>query len=382
MYFILLGLITACSNYKTGVTKEELISQLSQQLEYFVSNIPQNDHVPRSYSESNGVVMAGVGDWTCGFPAGTLWYMYELTQDNKWKDAAMENTLKLEQVQYDSTTHDVGFMVYCSYGNAIRFVDNPSLKDVLVQSAKTLATRYNPTVGCIRSWDNQVWECPVIIDNMMNLELLFWATKETGDPRFRDIAISHANNTLKNHFRDDWGSYHVVDYDTVTGNVLAKQTHQGLNDASRWARGQAWALYGFTMCYRETSDDAYLKAAENIANMIIKDLPEDKIPYWDFDDPKIPDSPREASAGAIIASALYELSTYSNQYKKPYIETADAIIESFSLPAYRAEIGTNKGFILKHSVTSKPRNQEVDVALNYADYYYMEALKRKFGLEK
>ena len=243
-----------------------------------------------------------------------------------------------------------------------------------------MSTRFDSAVGCIKSWDHGDWQFPVIIDNMMNLEMLFWASKETGDNKYRDIAVTHANTTMKNHFRDNWSSYHVVDYDTITGEVLIKQTHQGLGDETAWARGQSWGFYGYVVCYRETKDPKYLETAVRIANFIIPNLPEDYVPYWDYDDPTIPEAKRDASAGAILASGLYELGNYAENGQK-YTELADKIVASLSSDKYLAEVGTNGGFLLKHSVGHMPKNSEVDVPLNYADYYYLEAIKRQKELK-
>lgn len=327
--------------------------------------------------------MVSSKDWTSGFPAGTFWYMYELTNDDFWKQVAVDNTLKLDGVQYLTHTHDLGFMVFCSYGNAYRITGEESYKDVIIQASESLISRYNPTVGAIRSWDHNSdkWDFPVIVDNMMNLEMLFWASQVTGDSKYSDIAVSHADVTLENHYRDDWSSYHVVSYNPTTGEAEKKNTHQGLNDDSAWARGQAWGLYGYTMCYRETGDEKYLQAAENISDFMLQHLPEDNVFYWDFNDPEIPDVDRDASAAAITASALFELSTMS-QKGEEYLQAANNILESLTSEKYRASDGSNGGFILKHSVGHKPDSSEVDVAINYADYYYLEALKRQQDYKK
>lgn len=318
------------------------------------------------------------GDWTSGFFPGQLWELFELTGDVKWKAKADSMTTLLEKEQFNGNSHDVGFKVYCSYGSGFKLTNDAHYKEVIIQAAKTLAKRFNKTVGCIRSWDQnkQVWQYPVIIDNMMNLELLFAATRLSGDSTFYNIAVSHANTTLKNHFRKDFSSYHVVDYDTITGAVIQKMTHQGYSGESAWARGQAWGLYGYTMCYRETKNNNYLLQADSIAAFILHhpNLPKDLIPYWDYDDPKIPNVSRDVSAAAITASALYELSNYSKQGKL-YQKAADEILLNLT-QYYRSAIGENKGFILLHSTGHRPANSEVDVPINYADYYYLEALLR------
>lgn len=323
-------------------------------------------------------------DWTSGFFPGVLWFLNEQTKKNEWKMEAVAYTANIEKEKINGTTHDMGFKIYCSFGTGYRLTNDQHYKDVIIQSAKTLSTRFKPAVGTLRSWDHSrdKWGFPVIIDNMMNLELLFVATQLTGDSTFHKIAVSHANTTMKHHFREDFSSYHVVDYDTITGAPKNKHTHQGYSHSSAWARGQAWALYGYTMCYRFTKDPAYLRQAEGVAKFIFShpNLPKDLVPYWDFNAPKIPDEPRDASAAALNASALYELSLYSN-IGKYYRQIADKILVSLT-NNYRSPIGENKGWILLHSTGSKPSNSEVDVPLSYADYYYMEALLRKQKLKE
>lgn len=328
--------------------------------------------------DSMQLKLATSRDWTSGFFPGELWFLYEYTGKNEWKKQAQCFTANIEREKTNGGTHDMGFKIYCSFGQGYRLTKDQHYKDVIIESAKTLSTRFNPTAGVIKSWDNRAkWKYPVIIDNMMNLELLFEATKLTGDSSFYKMAFSHAMNTMKNHFRKDYSSYHVVDYDSTTsGNILQKTTHQGYADESAWARGQAWGLYGFTMCYRETKDQIFLEQAEHIASYILNhpNLPKDLVPYWDFNAPNIPNEPRDVSAAAIIASALYELSAYSKN-KDQYRKAADKIVASLTND-YRSPIGQNNGFILLHSTGARPFNSEVDVPLSYADYYYLEALMR------
>ena len=325
-------------------------------------------------------------DWTSGFFPGECWMLYAYTGNEQWRQTAVTFTAAMEREKTNATSHDMGFKIDCSFGNGYRLTKDSAYRDVIIRSARTLATRFNPLIGCIRSWDHHrnLWGFPVIIDNMMNLELLFEATRLTGDSSFYRIAVTHANTTLKNHFRKDYSSFHVVDYDTLTGKVVRKMTWQGYSDSSAWARGQAWGLYAYTMCYRYTKDPAYLRQAEHIAAFILHHprLPADKIPYWDFDAPAAssaasPDEPRDASAAAVIASGLYELSIYSNQGPW-YRAQADTILVNLTAH-YRAATGSNKGFILLHSTGSKPANSEVDGPLNYADYYYLQALLRSNG---
>jgi len=317
-------------------------------------------------------------DWTSGFFPGELWFLYEYTGNKEWKQRAENFTANMEREKTNAGTHDMGFKVYCSFGTGFRLTNDPHYKEVIIQSAKTLSTRFRPITGTIRSWDtnSDKWAYPVIIDNMMNLELLFAATKLTGDSSFYKIAVTHANTTMKNHYRPDNSSYHVVGYDSLTGNVIKKSTHQGYADESAWSRGQSWGLYGYTMCYRFTKDKKYLEQAEKIAVFILNhpNMPKDLVPYWDFNAPNIPNEERDASAAAVLASGLYELSVYSKNGKL-YKEKADKIIESLT-NNYRSLIGENKGFILSHSTGSRPSNSEVDVPLSYADYYYLEAVLR------
>lgn len=338
---------------------------------------------PRTLEDGNLKLVAS-RDWTSGFFPGELWFLYEYTGKQAWMDQAKAFTSAIEQEQWNGKTHDMGFKIYCSVGTGYRLTKEKHYADVIIQSAKTLATRFNPKTGVIRSWDHSTdkWINPVIIDNMMNLELLFEATALTGDSSFYKIAISHANITIKNHFRSDYSSYHVIDYDPNTGVVLKKNTHQGYSHKSSWARGQAWALYGYTMCYRFTRDPAYLRQAEKVAGFVLhhKNMPSDLVPYWDFDAPSIPNEPRDVSAAAVIASGLFELSGYS-EHKDTYLSKANKMLNSLSTK-YASATGQNKGFILISSTGSKPSNSEVNVPLSYADYYYLEALLRYKAIKK
>lgn len=368
----------------------ENVDNAKIQLKYLLEASEAGDTVRIPSTYQNGeIVYVPVDDWVSGFFAGTLWYMYELTGDEYWADHARKHTEILDTIQYLKWHHDIGFMIYDSYGNGLRLKNPDGYKDVIVNAAKSLSTRFRPAAGIIQSWDadkgwqaNNGWKCPVIIDNMMNLELLMKATEFTGDSTYYNIAVSHADQTMKNHYRPDYSTYHVVDYDPETGEVRGRYTAQGYSDESSWARGQAWSLYGYTVMYRYTGDKKYLEQAEKVADFILNhpNMPEDLIPYWDFDCPDIPDTYRDVSAGAIMASALYELFGFTGN--DMYKEKADKMIESLSSPAYRAAQGTNGGFILMHSVGSIPHGSSIDVPLNYADYYFLEALIRKGNLEK
>ena len=316
-------------------------------------------------------------DWTSGFFPGALWYLYEYTKAEEWKVAAKDYTARLEKIRHYTGNHDVGFMLYCSYGNGLRLADVPGYKEVLQDGAKALCTRYNEKLGLIRSWDSHTF--PVIIDNMMNLELLMWAARNGGDARFETISRSHADVTLKNHFRPDGSAYHILDYNPETGKIAGYYAGQGRSKDGPWARGQSWGLYGFTMMYRETKDKRYLDKAVAVADYLIshKNMPADGIPYWDYEAPNKPETWRDVSAGAIMASGLLELSGYVDEAKtKDYRAMAIKQLCTLSSPTYRAAPGANNYFLLMHSVGNLPKNYEIDVPLNYADYYYLEALLR------
>ena len=337
---------------------------------------------PRTF-QADTLVAVDAYDWTSGFFAGDLWLAYELTGDEALAEVARKYTAQLYEIKDFTGHHDLGFMIYCSYGRQWANFQEPEVLQVIVDAANSLCTRFNPTIGQIRSWDFGEWNYPVIVDNLMNLEMLFFATKMTGDKKYYDVAVKHADTTLENHFRPDGSSYHVVSYNN-DGTIESKGTFQGFAHESSWARGQAWTVYGYTMCYRETGDEKYLAQAEHIANYIMNAVQtEDKIPYWDYHDTAIPDAPRDASAAAVTASALLELSTLTKDAEKSkvYVTYAEDILLSLSSPEYMAEEG-NGNFLLKHSVSHKPLNSEIDVPLVYADYYYLEAAQRYLNLKK
>ncbi len=308
--------------------------------------------------------------------------MYDYSGDEKWLQKAKKWTECLEEVSTYGGTHDLGFMIFCSFGNGYRLTGNENYKETILTASQTLSGRYNQTVGCIRSWDFGDWKFPVIIDNMMNLEMLYWATEVSGDSSFYNLSVDHANTTMENHYRPDHSCVHVVDYDPQTGKVLWKGTHQGYADESAWARGQAWGLYGYVMSYRETGDEKYLRHAQDIADFILANLPEDKVPYWDYNAPDQPNIPRDASAAAITCSALLELSQIDGVAKSDeYLQAAEEMIRSLSSPEYTAAENQNGNFILMHSTGNKPKDSEVDVPLIYGDYYYVESLLRYLQMQ-
>lgn len=340
--------------------------------------------IPKTIDKLGRMVYIPIDDWCSGFFPGSLCYLYQLTNDKSWLLQSRRFTEALDSIQYLTWHHDVGFMIGSSYLNIYRLSPNKAYKKAIIQTAKSLCTRFRKKAGVIQSWNvdrgwqsKRGWTCPVIIDNMMNLELLFEATQLSGDSTYWKVAVSHANKTLENQFRKDGSCYHVVDYDPNNGAVLHRQTAQGYADNSAWARGQAWAVYGYTVCYRYTHDRKYLDQAVKTLNFVMQNpnLPEDLIPYWDFDAPNIPNEPRDVSSAACIASALYEMNNYLPD--NGYTSLADRIIRSLSSPEYRAPLGKNGCFLLMHSVGSIPHNNEIDVPLNYADYYFLEALTRR-----
>ena len=382
-----LTLFSLSQNRADGVKlSQKNLAFAQKQLALALQQIGNSDRNPRTIKEDGTLQLVPSNDWASGFFPGCLWFIYEYTGEAKWKTAAQKFTRNLEQEKLNGTTHDMGFKMYCSFGNGYRLTGDGEYKKILLQSAKTLITRFNPIVGCIRSWDHHqhLWQCPVIIDNMMNLELLFWATRESGDSTFYNIALKHAETTMKNHFRPDYSTWHVLNYDTTTGAVLDRHTHQGYAHESTWARGEAWALYGFTMVYRETHEQRFLNQAIHIADFILKhkNLPADMVPYWDFDVPNIINEPRDASAAAIICSALYELSTYASSAGGQYKAAADKILQGLSSEKYLAKLGQNANFLLMHAIGNKPANTEIDVPIIYGDYYFLEANLRKLKIEK
>ncbi len=380
-------LLVSCINgsyYQEKEFPNERLFLAEKQLSGLLEKAQTSNKNPRTINANGNIHWIGNKfDWTEGFFPGSCWYMYENTENVKWKATAEKLQKQFENHKYLTTNHDLGFVFNCSFGNAYRLTKNEHFKDVMITAADSLLTRFNPTVGCIKSWNvdkgwqsKRNWEYPVIIDNMMNLELLFKVSELTDLSHYKNAAIIHANTTLKNHFRADNSSYHVVDYNPETGEVRSKQTAQGFAHESSWARGQAWGLYGFVVCYRYTKNLEYLQQAEKIARYILnnKSIPKDGIPYWDYNAANIPNEPRDVSAAAITVSALIELNKYAKN--QVYEDAIDKIINTLSSSNYTAKLGENHNFILKHSVGSIPHNNEIDVPLNYADYYYLEALMR------
>lgn len=365
------------SSNKSADQAESVIS-LEARLPHLLNYPVSASGFPRSMEPDGSIRKVKSADWTSGFYPGSLLYLYRLTKEEAYLEAARKWLPLIAQEQTNDRTHDMGFKIYGSIGHANEIAQNEALQEIIVTSAETLSTRFNKNTGCIKSWDfgGDRWQYPVIIDNMMNLELLFEASRISRVQSFYDMAVSHATKTMENHFREDHSSYHVLDYDTQTGEVLQRLTHQGFANESVWSRGQAWGLYGFTMVYRYTEDARFLDKAVEIADFIThqSNMPQDKVPYWDMKDPDVPKSIRDASAAAITASALFELESFKTG--KGYSDYASGILESLNSDAYLLAPDVKGPFILDHSTGNYPADDELDVPINYADYYFLEALYR------
>ena len=383
-------LVLSCSQKKEeklGFVSENIVfarEQIGRAIEVIEKS--RDELNPVKLNSDGSVHYCNYTDWRSGFFPGSLWYLYELSGDTTLLPVAEKYTDAIKDAQYLTWHHDIGFIIGCSFGNGLRLTQKTEYKDVVVQAARSMSTRFREAPAVIQSWNTdrgwqseRGWECPVIIDNMMNLELLFDATTLTGDSSFYKIAVAHADRTMAEHFRPDGSCYHVIDYNLSDGTVRSRQTAQGYSHESAWSRGHAWAIYGFTVCYRETKDKKYLEQALKTFNFMKNhpNMPADRIPYWDMDAPNIPHEFRDASSAASIASALYEISTMDVPDSDCFTVYADSIMRVLSSASYRAPVGTNGNFLLLHSVGSIPHKSEIDVPLNYADYYFLEALKRR-----
>lgn len=381
-YIITVLIMCSCHETKKALNVDEALTYCHNQANKTLNEIGDTTLLPvHILKDASNWELAPIGSWVSGFWPGILWYDYENTKDESIKKHAIHYTELLKPLSENpANDHDLGFQIFCSYGNAYRLTGNEEYKDVIFRTADTLATLFNPEVGTILSWPWMVkkmdWPHNTIIDNMMNLEMLFWVAKNGGDKKFYDISVSHATVTMNNHFREDGSSYHVAVYDTINGEFIKGLTHQGYADNSMWARGQAWAIYGFTMTYRETKDIKFLRFSEKAADFYLSRLPDDYVPYWDFDAPNIPDAPRDASAAAIAASALLELSQLEDNKVKSadYKNAAIRMLESLSSEKYQSR--ESKPSFLLHSTGHLPANSQIDAAIIYADYYYIEALMR------
>jgi unsaturated chondroitin disaccharide hydrolase len=382
LFFVFSGLIVVAQPSKQAMKQliDENLKFAVSQYKVMMKQTPA-DVMPRSFNkEKNELVTSNTRWWCSGFYPGTLWLLYSGTRDAEIRAEAEKRLALQESMKTYTGNHDLGFMIYCPFGNAYDITKKQEYKEVILTAAETLSKRYRPSIQAIQSWDsNANFKCPVIIDNMMNLELLEWATKNGGDKKYHEIAVNHSNTTIKNQFREDNSTWHVIDYDLASGKVSRKKTHQGYADESAWARGQSWGLYGYVTMYRFTKNPVYKKVADDIAKFLLNhpNLPEDKVPYWDYNAPDIPNAKRDVSAASIMASALLELAQYTKgAEREKYVNAAATILQSLASSAYRSPAGANGGFILDHSVGHLPGKSEVDVPLTYADYYFVEALLR------
>lgn len=386
--FVAAVMWSACTDSDNAGLAEKSLSYCTSQVKRSLADLKADSTIdytmmPRnilSGESSWNCKKAAKEEWTAGFWPGVLWYAYEGSGDTEIRAEAEKFTSSLAFLAstpaYD---HDLGFLVFCSFGNGYRLTGNPEYKKIILDTADTLATLYNPKVGTILSWPREVhekgWPHNTIIDNMINLEMLFWAAKNGENKQLYDIAKRHADVTMKHHFKTDYSCYHVAVYDTVSGQFIKGVTHQGFSDESMWARGQAWAIYGYTVCFRETGDPRYLGFVQKLTDAYLAKLQGDYIPYWDFNDPSIPNAPRDASAAAVVSSALLELSTFVPDKKgEQYRNAAIRMLESLATDNYRS--GTQNASFLLHSTGHYPNGTEIDASIVYADYYYIEALLR------
>lgn len=331
---------------------------------------------PRAHGEAGKWHTVGAGDWTSGFFPGTLWLLYQATGETTWRDAATRWTIALASQAARTDTHDLGFVIGLSYGHDVALTGDPSAKDVMLRAAASLARRYSPATHAMRSFDGPRWQFAIIIDSLMNLGPWLWGAAHAldagGDPAWRKMAEAHGHTVLASLMRPDGGTYHLADLDSHTGAVRVRVTYQGYSDTSVWSRGQAWAMHGFTTLYQATGDTEFLNAALRASDYFLKRLPEDLIPYWDFDAPVTAHTPRDSSAAAIAASALEMLCTLAPlPARTRYCDAALGLLGALASETYLAPPGSSA--ILRHATGP---DTEIDTALIYADYYFVEALLR------
>ncbi len=383
----------ACSGAATAdgtlrAQTEQTLAFIEGQLLDTIDEVGDPDDYPRSTSPATGLWTTREADaWTSGFFPAQLWLVHEHTGNPALRTAAEDWMAGLAGEATRTDTHDLGFMILLPFGHAFRITGVASYRDTILTAAGSLDTRFDPDVGATESWDNDNWEFPVIIDNMMNIELLFWGAAHTSSPEqgltWLTHGVSHADVTAASHLRADGSTYHLVDFDPDDGTILSRETVQGYGDETTWARGQAWGLYGFVMTQRETDEPRFLDTARALADWFMSHLPADFVPYWDFDAPGIPDEPRDSSAAAIAASGLLELSDRVTDPldREAYRGAAESILASLMSAAYLSD-GVESSGILLHGTGNKPNNSEVDVSLIYGDYYFTEALLRYLAITR
>ena len=405
LFAITLCSLAACQTQQTSdFDADQALQYCTGQVNRALSDLRDNDGTydftmePRNILEGEttwNCRKAAAEEWCSGFWPGVLWMTYNYTNDDSIRRAAEGYTASLnflaERPAYD---HDLGFLVINSFLKGYEATGNEEYKRIALAAADTLATLYNSKVGTILSWPRHVKDYGghnTIMDNMINLELLFWASltpdpspKGEGRKRLYDIAVSHADTTMRYHFRPDGSCYHVAVYDTLSGNFLRGQTHQGYADSSMWSRGQSWAIYGYTMVYRFTKEQRFLEHAQKVTDIYLKRLKEtsgDWVPIWDMDDPRGQQAPKDASTACVVASALLELQQYVDAEKgKTYREAAENMLRDLSSDKYQSR-DKNCAFLL-HSTGHHPAGSEIDASIIYADYYYIEALLRYQALKK
>ena len=367
--WFLAAALTACAT--NNLDTEKIAALAAEQCSVMEQSLTDVT-MPKTF-QGDTLVTSDLRWWCSGFFPGTAWYAYKLGGDTK--ELALRQTAKMLDVDILSDHHDIGFQAMCSAGMAWKETGDSLYLKTIRAAAEKLAARFSEKTGAIKSWNWDEDSYPVIIDNMMNLELLTYASKLFNEPRWKEIAIQHARTTAKNHFRPDYSCYHVVNYNPHDGTIIKKQTAQGYADESSWSRGQAWGLYGYTMMYRETRLIEFLDQAEHIAAYLMPKLKDRPVPNWDFDAPEHQD---DASAAAIMASAFLELCTLTHNapMAEEYRAQGEAILRELCSSKYLCKAGECGGFILRHSTGHFTAGSEVDVPLTYADYYFLEALWR------
>ncbi|MFC1541633.1 glycoside hydrolase family 88 protein [Candidatus Latescibacterota bacterium] len=353
---------------------EETFDFAAEQLEKTVVQIDDSERFPRFINEEGIWETLDSHAWSSGFFAGCLWFMYEHTGDDNWKIYAIKWTDSMEREQFNKENHNNGFMMFSSFGNGYLLTGDEHYREVLIESARSLASRYSDAVGFIKANDMEQWSFPVLIDTMVNIRLLFWAAENGGDPEWGTIAETHTLNTIRDHIRADGSTVQLIDYNPSTGDIITHDTLCGLNKDSAWARGQGQAIYGFAAAYDFTRNPAFLDAARKVADNFIMNLPDDYVPFWDFSDPNIPDTIRDSSAASIAAAGLFELARIvpDNSENKKYNNAAVHILSSLCTN-YLADRDSSNG-ILDHATWKKPEDPQADTSLIWGDYNFFEAL--------
>lgn len=400
IFGLMLCLLAGCQPQERQVNADAELDYCALQIDKALTELRTSEG-SYDYNMEPRNILNGETDWNCrkasaeewcsGFWSGILWMDYGYLKGNGKRSKAEAEAVRKtaegytealsflsQQSAYD---HDLGFLVINSFLKGYEQTQNENYKQIALACADTLATLFNDKVGTILSWPRHVKDYGghnTIMDNMINLELLLWASENGGSQRLKDIAVAHADTTMRYHFREDGSCYHVAVYDTLTGNFLRGQTHQGYSDESMWSRGQSWAIYGYTMVYRYTKEERFLDFAQKVTDIYLKRLKEtsnDWIPLWDMDDPRGTQAPKDASAACVVASALLDLCQYVDETKgKAYRDAAIQMLTDLSTDRYQSR-DKNCAFLM-HSTGHHPAGSEIDASIIYADYYYIEALTK------